>query len=69
LVRPHDLELSEHPRPGSVLAEVTRVQRIGHEVRAELHTPRGDSWAQLTRGQADALALASGSRVWVQAAS
>jgi sulfate transport system ATP-binding protein len=67
LVRPHDIELSEHPRAGSLVAEVTRVQRIGHEVRAELHTPRGESWAQLTRGQADSLHLAAGSRVWVNA--
>jgi sulfate transport system ATP-binding protein len=69
LVRPHDLELSSHPRPGSVLADVTRVQRVGHQVRAELRTPGGESWAQLTRGQAEGLALTQGSKVWVHATS
>jgi sulfate transport system ATP-binding protein len=69
LVRPHDLELSDRPRTGSVLAEVLRVQRVGHQVRAELRTPDGESWAQLTRGQAEGLALAQGSRVWLNVAS
>jgi sulfate transport system ATP-binding protein len=66
MVRPHDLDLCDQPRPGSVPAEVTRVQRIGHEVRAELRTLTGESWAQLTRGQAEALQLSTGTRVWVR---
>ena len=66
LVRPHDLELFASEVPGSVPGEVTRVQRIGFEVRAELRIGDQEPWSQLTRGQAEALALAAGSRVWVR---
>jgi sulfate transport system ATP-binding protein len=66
LVRPHDLELFGERVDGSVPAEVTRLQRIGFEVRVELRVVDETPWAQLTRGQADALALAPGSHVWVR---
>jgi sulfate transport system ATP-binding protein len=69
LVRPHDLELSTSRIEGSVEAEVTRLQRIGFEVRAELRAGDEVPWAQLTRGQAEQLELAEGSTVWVRAAS
>src|SRR4051795_3285001 len=36
LVRPHDLELSVEQRPGTVTAKVTRVTRLGFEVRVDL---------------------------------
>jgi sulfate transport system ATP-binding protein len=67
LVRPHDVELFRQHVEHSVEAQVTRVQRIGFEVRAELQTADSAPWAQLTRGQAEALALTTGSRVWVRA--
>jgi sulfate transport system ATP-binding protein len=67
LVRPHDVELFREHVEHSVEAQVTRVQRIGFEVRAELKTGDSEPWAQLTRGQAEALALTTGSRVWVRA--
>jgi sulfate/thiosulfate transport system ATP-binding protein len=67
LVRPHDLELFTAQVEGSVPAEVTRLQRIGFEVRAELTAGDDTPWAQLTRGQAEQLELAQGSRVWVRA--
>ncbi len=67
LVRPHDVELFSEHVEHSVEAQVTRVQRIGFEVRAELQTADSEPWAQLTRGQAEAMALTSGSRVWVRA--
>jgi sulfate transport system ATP-binding protein len=66
LVRPHDLELFRERVDGSVPAEVTRLQRIGFEVRVELRVGDETPWAQLTRGQADALALAPGNPVWVR---
>jgi sulfate transport system ATP-binding protein len=73
LVRPHDLELFPLQVDGSVVAEVTRLQRIGFEVRAELRVNDDANqeapWAQLTRGQAESLELVEGSRVWVRAAS
>jgi sulfate transport system ATP-binding protein len=68
LVRPHDLELFPLQVDRSVPAEVARLQRIGFEVRAELRVGEDNPWAQLTRGQAEALELAEGSRVWVRAA-
>jgi sulfate transport system ATP-binding protein len=68
LVRPHDVELFPLQVDGSVPGEVTRLQRIGFEVRAELRVGDQTPWAQLTRGQAESLQLAEGSRVWVRAA-
>jgi sulfate transport system ATP-binding protein len=42
------------------------LQRVGFEVRAEF----GDgTWAQLTRGQSEALGLTEGSPVWLRAAT
>jgi sulfate/thiosulfate transport system ATP-binding protein len=68
LVRPHDLELFPLPVEQSVGGEVSRLQRIGFEVRAELRVGDETPWAQLTRGQAESLELVEGSRVWVRAA-
>lgn len=68
LVRPHDLELFDRPVNGTVLAKVERLNRVGFQTRVELQIPNGASWAQLSRGQADALALEPGGRVWVRSA-
>ncbi|MBV9594797.1 MAG: TOBE-like domain-containing protein [Actinobacteria bacterium] len=68
LVRPHDIEVFLTPEPGAVEASVTRLQRIGFEVRAELATPDSTPWVQLNRGQAEALKLQVGARVWLRAA-
>jgi sulfate transport system ATP-binding protein len=66
LIRPHDIELFTDPVPEGLPAKITRLQRIGFEVRAEF----GDngSWAQLTRGQSEALNLCEGADVWVRPA-
>jgi sulfate transport system ATP-binding protein len=68
LVRPHDIEIFSAPVPDAIPAEVTRLQRVGFEVRAEMSTP-GDTdagtWVQLTRGQSESINLAEGSRVWL----
>jgi sulfate transport system ATP-binding protein len=66
LVRPHDLELFDRPVDGGVEAKVERLQRIGFEVRVELQTEFGAPWAQLTRGQVDAMELGPGARVWLR---
>jgi sulfate transport system ATP-binding protein len=65
LVRPHDIEIFPTEVGDAVPASVTRLQRIGFEVRAELGE---GTWAQLTRGQSEALGLTEGSRVWLRAA-
>ena len=69
LVRPHDIEVLAEAAGGAVSAVVTRLQRIGFEVRAEARADDGsEPWVQLTRGQADALDLEVGSRVWLRPA-
>jgi sulfate transport system ATP-binding protein len=68
LVRPHDLELLVDDAPESLAAHVVHLQRVGFEVRVELDTGDEHLWAQLTRGQAEALHLANGCRVWVRLA-
>jgi sulfate/thiosulfate transport system ATP-binding protein len=65
LVRPHDVEVLASAAGDAVQTEITRVQRVGFEVRAE--TSAGTT-AQLTRGQSEALQLAPGATVWLRAA-
>src|ERR671928_310311 len=42
LVRPHDVQVLEHPGENTQPAEVTRLIRLGFEVRAELQPAEGD---------------------------
>jgi sulfate transport system ATP-binding protein len=67
LVRPHDLELSDGPRPGSVPATVIRVVRLGFEVRVEMRSHGEPTWAQVTRDEARRLDLKPGDVVHVRA--
>jgi sulfate transport system ATP-binding protein len=60
LVRPHDIEVSRAPLPDGVEATVTRVVRLGFEVRLETRVGGEDVWAQLTRGYAESLDLKPG---------
>jgi sulfate transport system ATP-binding protein len=68
LVRPHDIEIFAAPAEGTAHATVTRLQRIGFEVRAELESGQSTPWVQLTRAQADALDLEAGATVWIRPA-
>jgi sulfate transport system ATP-binding protein len=68
LVRPHDIEVLTAESAGAVEAKVTRLVRIGFEVRAELRAGDSEPWVQLTRGQADALDLGPDSVVWLRPA-
>ena len=70
LVRPHDVLLSRTPEPFAMEATVTRVVRLGFEVRVEAATSGDDSagtdvWAQVSRGTADGLGLAPGDTVYL----
>lgn len=69
LVRPHDIEILDAPSAGAIEATVSRIQRVGFEIRAELDTPGAGegTWAQLTRGQSESLRLREGARVWLLA--
>ena len=66
-VRPHDLEIVLDPDDGVVTGTVARVVTLGFEVRIDIETPDGETWVQLTRGEADRLDLQSGARVGVRA--
>ena len=68
LVRPHDIEVFDRQIPHTVPARVTRLQRVGFEVRVELRSGDQTPWAQLTRGQADALELVPDREVWIRSA-
>jgi sulfate/thiosulfate transport system ATP-binding protein len=69
LVRPHDIDIFTEPTAGAVQSTVTRLQRIGFEVRAELESGESRPWVQLTRGQAESLRIGAGSVVWLRAAA
>ena len=66
LIRPHDIDVFAAPMSDAVPAKVTRLQRVGSEVRAELRAPDTEPWVQLTRGQAESLALRLGDTVWLR---
>jgi len=67
LVRPHDLDVSLEQRAGAREAQVERVVHLGFEVRVELVLDDGEAaWAQVTRGEAEALELERGDIVWVR---
>ena len=76
LVRPHDIEVGPAapvggsaaggPASSGVEATVTRVVRLGFEVRVEMTSRGEDIWAQVTRGDADALGIAVGDTVTVR---
>ncbi len=68
LVRPHDIDVFLSAEEGTVAATVTRLQRIGFEVRAELDAGSSKPWVQLTRGQSEGLGLTVGGKVWLRAA-
>ncbi|MCW2541785.1 MAG: sulfate transporter, ATPase subunit [Frankiales bacterium] len=68
LVRPHDIEVLTSDSSGSIQAKITRLTRIGFEVRAEFEAGDSQPWVQLTRGQADGLDLVEGSVVWLRPA-
>jgi sulfate transport system ATP-binding protein len=66
LVRPHDIEILDTARAGAVEATITRLQRVGYEVRAETRAGESTPWVQLTRAQADSYQLAEGRTVWLR---
>ncbi|MHB8467373.1 MAG: TOBE-like domain-containing protein, partial [Acidimicrobiales bacterium] len=67
LVRPHDLEVFVEPEPDATPITVERVVRLGFEVRIDARTGDGeDLWVQVTRGEAERLALGAGTTLFVR---
>jgi sulfate transport system ATP-binding protein len=67
-VRPHDVVLSTRPQGDGLQATVRRIALLGFEVRAELVSAAGEPViVQLTRAEADDLALSAGDVVWLRA--
>ena len=66
-VRPHDIEILTYPEPATVPANVVRLVRLGFEVRVDAVAADGhDVWIQITRGEADRLALEPGTEVFLR---
>ena len=63
LVRPHDLEVCGDAEPGTVPAVVTRLVRLGFEVRVDAVATGAPVWLQLTRAQVDRLGIAPGTEI------
>jgi sulfate transport system ATP-binding protein len=66
LIRPHDIDVHREPVDGAVEARVTRVLRVGFEVRVDALAGDETVAVQLTRGQADGLGIADGSTIWLR---
>ncbi|GGO29541.1 sulfate/thiosulfate import ATP-binding protein CysA [Microbispora rosea subsp. aerata] len=66
LVRPHDIEISQDPVEGGSPAVVSRVVRLGFEVRVEVEIGGHEAWVQVTRDQADRLGIGPGDTVHVR---
>jgi sulfate/thiosulfate transport system ATP-binding protein len=67
LVRPHDIGLlRQDPGGGAVPGKVTRVARIGFEVRVEVTTASDVVMATMTRTEFQHLGVEVGTDVWVR---
>src|SRR5215208_210939 len=67
LVRPHDVQVFEHPGEGTQPAEVIRMARLGFEVRADLVLHDGQRLlAQVSREDAEQLELAQGQIIFAR---
>ena len=67
LVRPHDLIVERRSTPGAHAGVVTRLVRVGFEVRAELDVAGTSVQVIVTRAEARHLELTVGDRVFVRA--
>jgi len=67
MVRPHDVEIRHAENGTTLAAKVERVVYLGWEVRVNLRLESGEMLvAQLTREEADALAVEAGQAVFVR---
>jgi sulfate transport system ATP-binding protein len=67
MVRPHDVQVLTEAGETSEQAVVTRIIKLGFEVRVELMPPEGDPLtAQLSRSEFDQLELVEGQIVHIR---
>ncbi|MCU1390254.1 MAG: sulfate transporter, ATPase subunit [Ilumatobacteraceae bacterium] len=69
LVRPHDLEMFAADPGGAAFGQITRVNRVGFEVRVELTVGDEVVLVTMTRTHYHALGLDVGATAWVRAAA
>lgn len=69
LRRPHDIEVLPHPEPGTAVGTVSRLLRVGFEVRLTVDVTGEPAPVQVTvtRAHQRELGLAEGERVWLRA--
>ena len=67
LVRPHDLELLTSDPGGATKGRVSRVVRVGFEVRVDVTSDDQIVLVTLTRSEFNAFGIGVGSTVWVRA--
>ncbi|MDX6286538.1 MAG: sulfate/thiosulfate transport system ATP-binding protein [Frankiales bacterium] len=68
LVRPHDVEVFDQPHPEARPAIITRVTRLGFEVRVDIEVEGEPAWLQVTRGTAQQFRLEPGEQIYVRPA-
>ena len=68
LIRPHDVDLHVTEQPDSHIGTITRVSRVGFEVRLDVAAGDESVLVTLTRTHFQALALREGDTVWVRRA-
>ncbi|GAA4228005.1 TOBE-like domain-containing protein [Actinomadura meridiana] len=72
LLRPHDVEVSTEPGPDTTPAVITRVVRLGFEIRVEFKVretgEERQAWAQLTRESVERIRAESGTEIHVRPA-
>lgn len=68
LIRPHDIDIRTSEVPGAQAGTVTRLVRIGFEVRADVAAADEVTTVTLTRAEARSIDLAEGAAVWLEPA-
>jgi len=65
-IRPHDIDVSLNPEPGSTQGTVTRLLRVGFEVRGTVTTGTGEEvTVTMTRTHARTVGLEQGATVFL----
>jgi sulfate transport system ATP-binding protein len=68
LVRPHDIELRTTEVPGAQAGTVSRLVRVGFEVRVDVAAADEVTTVTLTRAEARSLGLEEGTAAWLEVA-